>query len=532
MSLDGLSSALASRYRLERELGAGGMATVWLADDVKHGRKVALKVFRPDVAAAVGVERFLREIQITAAMNHPHVLPLLDSGEAEGLLYYVMPYVAGGSLRRLLSGGERIPMEALLRIAREVASALDHAHAQGIVHRDIKPENILFSAGIAVVGDFGVARAVSLAPRDHRTRTGVALGTLGYMSPEQAIGPGTVDARADVFSLGCVVYEMLTGGTPASWPMPDDVRLGRLSDVPAEHRARLDELPGRVEQVLARALALKPQERFASAGEMVAALVTASERTPALSEEHVRRLLDRAAEIQAREPLEAGSLTVGAVEQVAAQVGIPPEHVRQAARELAEPGLEARTGTPGAMMPASQARADGLARWKPGPPGLSPFETKFDHLVCSRVIEGEVPDAAFPAMAEEIQAVVGIEGHASALAGSLTWSPANQSEDSRRIVVTVRAKEGGTQVVVHEEYGPFGWKRLFIPAGIVGGGLLGLGLGTLTGIAPVGAFLGAAVGLSTAIFGTIWGGKETRRPELERLADRLAAMAAEAASRK
>ncbi len=517
-------AALASRYVVERELGRGGMATVYLATDEKHGRSVALKVFRGDITAAVGAERFLREIQITAALNHPHILPLLDSGEDQGLLYYVMPYVAGGSLRRLLPGGQRIPMEALLRIAREVASALDHAHAQGVVHRDIKPENILFNAGIAVVADFGVARAVSLAPRDHRTRTGVALGTLGYMSPEQAIGSGTVDARTDVFSLGCVVYEMLTGGTPASWPMPEDVRLGRLSDVPAEHRARLDELPGRVEQVLARALALKPQERFATAGEMVAALVAASERTPALSEEQVRRLLDRAAEIQAQEPLEAGSLTIGAVEQVAAQVGIPPEHVRQAARELAVHPSHA-------LAPLPQG-GTGLARWKPGPPGLSPFEMKFDHLVFSRVIEGEVPDSVFADMAEEIQAAVGIEGHASVLAGSLTWSPASQSEDSRRIVVTVRAKDGATQVVVHEEYGPFGWRRVLIPAGMVGGALLGLGLGAVTGIGEVGMILGLAVGLPTAIFGTIFGDKERRRPGLEKLADRLAEVAAEAAARK
>ncbi|NJD20104.1 MAG: serine/threonine protein kinase, partial [Gemmatimonadetes bacterium] len=185
---ESLVGVLSSRYRLAREVGRGGMATVYLATDEKHGRPVALKVFRGDAAAAVGAERVLREIEITAALNHPHILPLLDSGEADGLLFYVMPYVPGGSLRRLLNGPERIPVESVLRIAREVASALDHAHAEGIVHRDIKPENILFNAGLAVVADFGVARAVSLAPREHMPRTGVAVGTLGYMSPEQAIG--------------------------------------------------------------------------------------------------------------------------------------------------------------------------------------------------------------------------------------------------------------------------------------------------------------------------------------------------------
>ncbi|MDP2959108.1 MAG: serine/threonine-protein kinase, partial [Longimicrobiales bacterium] len=358
---------LADRSRIEGEHGRGGMAPVYLAQDLKHSRKVALKVFRRDLAAAVGPERFLREIEITAGLNHPHVLPLLDSGDAGGLLYYVMPYVAGGSLRRILAGGQPIPLEAVLRIVREVASALDYAHGRGVVHRDIKPENILFNEGLAVVGDFGIARAVSQAPREHVTRTGVAVGTLGYMSPEQALGTGEVDARTDVFSLGCVVYEMLTGGTPASWLLPDDVRLGRLSDVPAAHRARLDGLPGRVEQVLARALALRPADRFAAAGELAEGLVTASERTPAFSEEQVRRLLDRAAELQALEPLEDGALTIGAVEQVAAQVGIPPEHVRQAARDLAR---EPRS----VALPAPRA-----------PQG------KFGHVVITRVLEGEAP---------------------------------------------------------------------------------------------------------------------------------------------
>jgi serine/threonine-protein kinase len=294
---------LAERYQVQAELGRGGMATVYLALDLKHGRRVALKAFRPDLAAAVGSSRFLREIEITAGLNHPHVLPLLDSGEAGGLLYYVMPYVAGGSLRRLLTSDHEIPLEAVLRIVREVASALDYAHCRGVVHRDVKPENILFNEGLAVVGDFGIARAMTSAPRASMTRTGVAVGTLGYMSPEQALGAGELDSRTDVFSLGCVLYEMLTGGTPAAWPAPDDVRLGRLSEVPLAHRLRLDRLPGRVEQVLSRALALRPGDRFSGAGELAEELVAASERTPAFTDEQVRRLLDRAAELQALEPL-------------------------------------------------------------------------------------------------------------------------------------------------------------------------------------------------------------------------------------
>ena len=168
----------------------------------------------------------------------------------------------GGSLRRLLGSDPEIPLEAVLRIAREVASALDYAHNRGVVHRDIKPENILFNGGLAVVGDFGIALAISSAPREQVTRTGAALGTLGYMSPEQALGQSELDARTDVYSLGCVVYEMLTGGTPASWPGPEDVKLGRLEDLPPEHRRRLDRYPGRVEQVLTKALALRPDDRY------------------------------------------------------------------------------------------------------------------------------------------------------------------------------------------------------------------------------------------------------------------------------
>lgn len=516
---------LAGRYRIQGELGRGGMATVYLAVDEKHGRKVALKVFRQDLAAAVGAERFLREVQITAGLNHPHVLPLLDSGGDGGLLYYVMPFVAGDSLRRPLVGGEPIPLEAVLRIVREVASALDYAHAQGVVHRDIKPENVLFNEGLAVVGDFGVARAVSLAPRDHMTRTGVAVGTLGYMSPEQALGSGEVDARTDVFSLGCVAYEMLTGGTPAAWPLPDDVRLGRLTEVPAPHRARLDALPGRVEQVLARALALRPSDRFATAGEMAASLIAASERTPAFTEEQVRRLLDRAAEIQALEPLEEGALTIGAVEQVAAQVGIPPEHVRQAARELAvrEPKGLIRTAGGQVLDPGGRALD---RRGRPVPEG------KWGHVVITRILEGEAPESAFPAIVEEIQDHVGILGHASVLAGSLTWSPATQSEDSRRLVVSIRAKDGATQVTVHEEFGAGGLRKMFFPAGAIAGALTGVGIGALVGLGPVLAIPGMAVGLTAAILGTVRVEARIRRPGLQDLADRLAQMVRDAVDKR
>ncbi|MFY7922633.1 MAG: serine/threonine-protein kinase, partial [Gemmatimonas sp.] len=193
-----LTAALSDRYRVTRELGAGGMATVYLAHDVKHEREVAIKVLHPDLGAALGAERFLAEIKTTAKLQHPHILPLLDSGAADGLLYYVMPYVRGETLRARLEREKQLPIADAVRIAREVAGALDHAHKQGVIHRDIKPENILLQDGAAVVADFGIALAVQQAGGQRMTQTGLSLGTPQYMSPEQAMGERTIDARSDI----------------------------------------------------------------------------------------------------------------------------------------------------------------------------------------------------------------------------------------------------------------------------------------------------------------------------------------------
>ena len=217
-SFDQLAAAVGDRYRIERELGHGGMATVYLAQDLRHDRKVAVKVLRPELAAVIGADRFLAEIKTTAALQHPHILPLFDSGHAESFLFYVMPFVEGESLRDRLNRETQLPIHDAVRIATEVASALDYAHRHHVIHRDIKPENIMLHDGQALVADFGIALAVSAAGGSRMTETGMSLGTPTYMSPEQAMGERNLDARTDVYALGCVLYEMLTGEPPFSGP--------------------------------------------------------------------------------------------------------------------------------------------------------------------------------------------------------------------------------------------------------------------------------------------------------------------------
>src|SRR5690348_12773155 len=209
-----LAAALAGRYRIERELGAGGMATVYLAHDLRHERRVAIKLLRPELAAVIGAERFLGEIRTTANLQHPHILPLFDSGAADAFLYYVMPYVEGESLRARLSREKQLPIGEAVRLGGEIASALDYAHRHGVIHRDIKPENILLHEGTALVADFGIALAVSSAGGNRLTETGLSIGTPQYMSPEQAMGDRDLDARSDIYSLGAVLYEMLVGDPP------------------------------------------------------------------------------------------------------------------------------------------------------------------------------------------------------------------------------------------------------------------------------------------------------------------------------
>ena len=267
-----LTAALADRYRLERELGAGGMATVYLAQDLKHDRKVAVKVLRPELAAVIGAERFLSEIKTTANLQHPHILPLFDSGEADSFLFYVMPFVEGESLRDRLNREKQLPVGDAIRIATEVAGALDYAHRHNVIHRDIKPENILLHDGRALVADFGIALAASKAGGTRMTETGMSLGTPHYMSPEQAMGEREITARSDVYALGAMTYEMLVGDPPFIGGTAQAVVAKVLTEKPAPPSQFRDTVPDAIDDAVLTALAKLPADRFATAAEFAAAL--------------------------------------------------------------------------------------------------------------------------------------------------------------------------------------------------------------------------------------------------------------------
>jgi Tol biopolymer transport system component len=270
-ALDRLAASLSDRYRIERELGAGGMATVYLAQDLKHDRQVAIKVLRPELAAVIGAERFLAEIKTTANLQHPHILPLFDSGEADSFLFYVMPYVEGISLRDRMTREKQLPINEALRIATEIASALDYAHRHGVIHRDIKPENIMLHDGSALVADFGIALAASKAGT-RMTETGMSLGTPQYMSPEQAMGERELDARSDVYALGCVLYEMLTGEPPFSGPTAQAIVAKVMTAEPVEMTSLRKTIPLEISDAVHTALQKLPADRFATAAEFAAAL--------------------------------------------------------------------------------------------------------------------------------------------------------------------------------------------------------------------------------------------------------------------
>ena len=275
-----LVDALSDRYTFERELGAGGMATVYLAFDIKHDRRVAVKVLRPELGAVIGADRFLAEIKTTANLQHPHILGLIDSGDADGLLYYVMPFVEGETVRDRISREKQLPVADAVRIATEAASALDYAHRHGVIHRDIKPENILLHDGSALVADFGIALAVSTAGT-RMTETGMSLGTPHYMSPEQAMGEREISARSDVYALGCVLYEMLTGDPPFTGSTAQAIVARVVTEQPRSLTSQRHTIPPQVEAAVLTALEKLPADRFGTAAEFAAALANPSFATRA-----------------------------------------------------------------------------------------------------------------------------------------------------------------------------------------------------------------------------------------------------------
>jgi serine/threonine protein kinase len=509
-----LEAALAERYECRRVLGRGGMATVYLAHDRKHQREVALKVLLPGLAAFLGVERFLKEIQIAARLTHPHILPLHDSGEAGGFLYYVMPFIDGGSLRQL-EGGRRLSTDQALAIAAPVADALTYAHGMGVLHRDVKPENILFSQGHPIVADFGIAKAVSTAGGANLTRTGFPIGTPGYMSPEQAAGLTDLDARSDVYSLAVVIYEMLVGEIPGRWPTEDAVRAGRFLEAVPTHRTRLTEAGSRIEAALVRGLAIRHDQRTPTTATLIDELTGAAVPRRRYSGDEVEAIVKRASEIEATSPTAGGAMTIGGVEALAADVGIAPDVVRKAAESLRTPA-----GTGAGIGPFEPVRRN---RWIGGPTTIH-FE---------RVVEGEVPEEEYPAMADEIRRVLKNVGQVSQFGKSFSWVAARGSAIRRDLEVAVSVRGGRTRITIQENLS----QLIGAVYGGIGGGMGGGGLGPILGI--LGGALhvaGPALGLivpmwlvttfATARTAYHYSTKRRMR-ELEELADRMAALAQE-----
>jgi len=505
-----LQAALAGRYTLRRVLGRGGMATVYLADDKKHYRAVALKVLLPGLAAFLGAERFLKEIQIAARLTHPHILALHDSGEAGGFLYYVMPYIDGGSLRQQLEGPPRraLSQEQALAITQPVADALSYAHRMGVLHRDIKPENILFSQGHPIVADFGIAKAVSTAGGANLTRTGFPVGTPGYMSPEQAAGLTDLDERTDVYSLAVVVYEMLVGDVPGRWPTEDAVRAGRFLEASASHRPRLTSIGARIEGALVRGLAIRHDQRTATTDALIDEL-TRGKSGPRrrYDKDEVEEIVKRATELEANKTA-SGAMTIGGVQALAGEVGVAPEIVRAAAESLQAP---APYVTPGSLAP------NRTNHWVAGP----------TELFFERVIEGELPESEYAAVVEEIRRVLRNAGQVSQFGRSFSWVAARGPAIRRDLEVAVSVRRGQTRITIQENMS----QLIGAVYGGIGGGMGGGGMGPIIGVG-VGALhlVGAAVvvvvpvwlGITYLTARAVYRRSSTKRArELKALANRL-----------
>jgi len=491
------------------------MATVYLAHDGKHRREVALKVLLPGLAAFLGVERFLKEIQIAAGLTHPHILALHDSGEAGGFLYYVMPYLEGGSLRQRLAGGRRLSIDEALAIAAPVADALSYAHRMGVFHRDIKPENVLFSQGHPIVADFGIAKAISTAGGANLTRTGFPVGTPGYMSPEQAAGLTDLDERTDVYSLAVVIYEMVVGEVPGRWPTEEAVRTGRFLEASAVHRTRLTEVGSGVEAALVRGLAIRHDQRAPTPAALIDELTGAGAPRRRFSGGEVQEIVKRASELEVTTPTGTGAMTIGGVEALAAEVGIAPDTVRAAAASLRPSG-----GVSGAsLQPPIRSNP-----WIGGP----------TRIAVERVVEGEVPESEYSVMVDETRRMLQNVGQVSQLGRSFSWV-ASPGATQRKLEILVSVRGGRTRITIQENLGPL----IGAVFGGFGGGMGGGGVWPVIAIF-LGAFHLPASSIAAIIplwLTTTYATARTayhrssgrRARELEAVADRLAALARELA---
>lgn len=509
MDQSALQAALAGRYDLCATIGEGGSAVVFLARDLRHGRDVALKVLKPELAASIGHERFLREVELAARLTHPHIVPLHESGVAAGFVYYVMPYVAGGSLRGLLQRAGTLRLAHAVALTSQVADAIGYAHLMGVLHRDLKPENILVAGAHAFVVDFGIAKALTAAAGATLTRTGFAVGTPGYMSPEQAAGVREVDARTDVYGLACVVYEMLVGETPGEWITDAALKVGRFRDATPAHRTRLDALPGRVEQALTRALALHAVDRWHTVEAFAAALAeAASGRLARYSSGEVRGIVGRAAALEAQRTSGEQLLSVDTVERIAAEVDIPLEDVHRAMEEL---GYAPAREPPLPAPPAEPARVVSAA-----PPAVD----------VDRVADVEIRPDAFEAIATTLQRALG-PGHATVFDNQLTWRTAGTPDSTARTVeVTVTPRAGKTRVRLTE----WRWrvKGRLVAGGI--GAIAGGSIGSITGwlvswgesaVAGLLLLAGAVAGVAVFQRALTVADTENETTRLNALADRL-----------
>jgi len=513
-----LAAALASRYDVRDILGRGGMATVYMAYDRRHQRDVAIKVLRPEISMTIGASRFLSEIQIVARMVHPHILPLHDSGEADGFVYYVMPFIDGGSLRDTLMREKRMSAARAIELAVPIADALTYAHHLGVLHRDIKPENVLFASAHPIVADFGIAKAVSSATSGAQlTRTGISLGTPGYMSPEQAAGFADVDARTDVYSLAVLVYEMITGEVPGRWVTEESTRSAQFMDCAVSHRPHLAASGAQIEGALVRAMALRSEQRTATPEEFIAELrgKSAVVRRKYVSDD-VRAIVSRAAELEASNPTMSGAMTMGGMEQVARDAGIDPRFVKAAALDLS-PRANSREHALTAMTQPKE-------NWIIGGP---------TRLLYEREVIGEVQEGDYPLLVDEIRRVIGEVGQVSQLGRSFTWILNRGSSGIRMIEIGVTVRNGKTRIMAQENLG----QLIGVTFGALGGGLGGGGLGPIVGgllgaLHAGGAVLGAVIPLwlalvfSLARF-TYARAAKGRASKLEEIADRLAALCRE-----